>query len=158
MDTDAPVQPVELFYSYSHRDGELRDKLGVALSSLRRQGDISEWHDRRITGGTEWDGEIDSHLESAGIILLLVSPDFIASDYCYDIEVKRAMERHAAGEARVVPVILRPTDWEGVPFRRLQALPKDAKPITSWPNIDQAVLDVAQGIRKVIQELQLNPR
>ena len=143
----------EIFFSYSHKDEALRDQLATALSGLKRQKVIRAWHDRQISGGKEWAGEIDTHLNTAQIILLLISPDFIASDYCFDLEMGRALERHEAGEARVIPIILRPTDMMGMPFRKLQALPKDAKPVTSWANADEACLDVAQGIRRVAQEL-----
>ena len=145
--------PVEVFFSYSHIDEELRDRLARGLTMLKREGIISEWHDRRVAPGQEWGGEIDSHLNSAGIILLLVSTDFLASDYCYDVEVKRAMQRHQAGEARVIPVILRPCDWAGAPFAKIQVLPKDAKPVTLWADLDEAFLDVAKGIRKAAEEV-----
>lgn len=92
--TAASSMRVEIFYSYSHKDEKLRDRLEKHLSILKREGVISGWHDRKITGGKEWAGQIDEHLNSAHIILLLVSADFVASDYCYDVEVKRAMERH----------------------------------------------------------------
>jgi TIR domain len=91
------------------------------LSNLRRQGVIREWHDRKIGSGTEWAKEIDEHLNSAEVILLLISSDFIASEYCHEIEMKRAMERHESGEARVIPVILRSVDWSGLIFSKLQA-------------------------------------
>ena len=123
---------VEVFYSYSHRDEELREELERHLSILKRQGIITDWHDRKIGAGTEWKGQIDIHLNTARVILLLISSDFLASDYCYDIEMRRAIERHEAGEARVIPIILRPVIWKGAPFEKLQALPKDAKPVTSW--------------------------
>ena len=148
-----PDKPVELFYSYSHKDEELRDELERHLSILKRQGVIAGWHDRRIGAGKEWKGQIDAHLNSAAVILLLVSSDFLASDYCYDVEMKRALERHDAGEARVIPVILRAVDWKGAPFGKLQCLPTDAKPVTSWSNRDEAFRDVAQGIRKAVEEL-----
>ena len=156
--TPAPVitptpGPIEVFYSYSHQDEKLRKKLETALANLKNQNLISGWTDRRITAGSEWAGEIDAHLNSARLILLLVSPDFMASNYCYGIEAKRAMERHNAGEALVVPIMLRPTDWQGVDFARLQALPIDAKPVTDWASRDKAFLDIAQGLRKAIQRL-----
>ena len=141
------VGPIRLFYSYSHKDEALRDKLEEALALLKRQGLIAGWHDRRIGAGVEWKGAIDQKLEESQVILLLVSASFIASDYCWDIEVKRAIERHDRDEARVIPVILRPCDWQGAPFGKLQALPKDGKPVTSWSNKDRAWTDVAQGIR-----------
>jgi predicted RecA/RadA family phage recombinase len=146
-------KPIEVFFSYSHKDEELRDELEKHLSILRRQGVITGWHDRRIGAGKEWEGEIDEHLNTADVILLLISADFLASDYCYDKEMRRALERHDAGEARVIPVILRPVDWEGASFGKLQALPKDAKPVTDWPNRDKAFLDIARGIRTAVEEL-----
>src|SRR5258708_1682704 len=112
----APSSPVEIFYSYSHKDEKLRDKLEKHLAILNHEEVIAGWHDRKITPGEEWGNEIDSHLNSAQIILLLVSDEFLASKYCWDIEVKRAMERHKAGEAIVIPVILRDVDWSGAPF------------------------------------------
>jgi TIR domain len=147
--------PAEVLISYSHRDEKLRQALETHLSLLRRQGFISVWHDRRISGGTEWKEQISAHLDSAALILLLVSPDFLASDYCYDIEMKRALERHADGTARVVPVILRPVDWHEAPFGKLQALPKDGRPISTWANRDQAFKDVVEGIRRTIRELRV---
>ena len=141
----------ELFYSYSHGDERLRKELEKHLAVMKRQGLIQEWHDRKIVAGSEYKGEIDEHLNSAEIILLLVSSDFLASDYCYGIEMTRAIERHEAGEATVIPVILRPCDWMGTPFSKLQALPKDAKPVTTWSRRDDAFLDVVKGIRAAIQ-------
>ncbi|MHC5723945.1 MAG: TIR domain-containing protein, partial [Nostoc sp.] len=146
-------QNIELFISYSHRDEMLRDQLAKHLTLLARQQVISAWHDRDISAGTEWASEISTHLETSQVILLLISSDFLASDYCYDIELSRAMERHESGEARVIPVILRPVDWTNAPFGRLQALPNNAKPITSWENQDLAFANVVKGIRLVCEEL-----
>jgi len=151
-----PAQPVELFFSYSHKDEALRDELATHLKLLQRQGVIKAWHDRQITAGSEWAGAIDEHLNSARIILLLISADFIASDYCYDKEMGRAMERHEARETVVIPGILRPVDWAGAPFGKLQALPKNAQPVTIWANRDEAWLNVVQGIRRTIEQ-QPNP-
>src|SRR5437588_13084082 len=103
-----PATVIEIFYSYAHEDEDLRNRLFKHLSSLRREGLIVEWHDRQILPGTGWTHEIDSHLNTASIILLLVSPAFMVSDYCYDVEMARAMERYEAGEAYVIPVILQP--------------------------------------------------
>jgi len=151
----APVST--LFFSYSHADESLRDQLEKHLSGLRRQGVISSWHDRRITAGTELAEAIDSHLDTADIILLLISPDFIASDYCYEREMNRALERHQKREARVIPVILRPCDWQGLPFGKLLATPTDGRPITMWPNIDQAFLNVVTAIKHALKELGQKP-
>jgi AAA-like domain/TIR domain len=147
------MEPVELFFSYSHRDEKLRDKLEPHLAMLKRDQIIKSWHDRKISAGTEWAQAIDDHLNSAGIILLLISADFLASDYCYDLEMGRAMERHEAGDARVIPIILKPVDWSGAKFGKLQAFPTNAKAVTLWANRDQAFTNIAQGIRQAAMEM-----
>jgi tetratricopeptide (TPR) repeat protein len=146
---------IKIFCSYSHRDEELRQELQKHLKILERRELAMLWHDRKIGAGSEWKSEIDKQLEAADIILLLISPDFIASDYCYDKEMVRAMERHEAGEARVIPIFLRDVNWEGAPFSKLQALPTDAHPVTSnsWPNQDVAFKIVSQGVQKIVEEL-----
>ena len=149
---------IRLFYSYSHEDESLRDELAKHLSSPKRQGIIAEWHDRRIGAGDEWKGAIDENLEEAQIILLLVSSSFLASDYCWDVETKRALERHNIGDAKVIPIILRPCDWHGAPFGQLQALPKDAKAVTTWTNKDEAWTDVALGIRRAVESMTAKSR
>src|SRR5260221_2084879 len=130
------TSPVIVFYSYAHEDEPLREQLEKHLRLLSRQGLISEWYDCQIVAGMGWAQEIDEHLEVASIILLLISADFLASDYCYDIEMKRALERHQRGEARVIPIILRPCDWRSSPFAHLQCLPRDGKAVTTWQNLD----------------------
>ena len=142
----------QLFFSYSHADEQLRDVLEKHLAGLKRQGLIETWHDRRIVAGDELHGEISKSLEEADVVLLLVSADFLASDYCYDVEMRRAIERHEAGEARVIPVILRHCDWEDAPFGKLMAAPKDGRPITSWPDLDEAFLDVVRAIKTALKE------
>lgn len=139
--------PVRVFFSYSHVDEGLRDAVETQLAMLKRQGVIEAWHDRRIGAGEDFAAAIDAHVESAEVILLLVSPDFLASDYCYDVEMRRAMDRHEAGEATVVPVILRPCDWKPAPFGKLNATPRDGKPVTRWADRDEALLQVATAVR-----------
>ncbi len=153
LTSDSENQVIEVFFSYAHEDEHLRNELAKHLKLLERQGVISAWYDREITAGTEWKDQIDEHLESAKVILLLVSADFLASDYCYDVELKRAMKRHKAKEARVIPIILREVDWKGAPFGKLQSLPKNAEAVTNWSNRDQAFADIARGIRRVVEEL-----
>jgi hypothetical protein len=138
-----------LFFSYSHKDEAVRDELEIHLAMLKRQGVIEAWHDRRVLGGDEWDQVIKESLETADIILMLVSPYFLASKYCYDIEVRRALERHEAGSARVIPVIVDPCDWLHAPFAKLATLPTDGKPISKYPNRHDAFLEVTQAIRAV---------
>ncbi|MBV9689866.1 MAG: toll/interleukin-1 receptor domain-containing protein [Ktedonobacteraceae bacterium] len=144
--------PIEMFCCYAREDETWLRKLETHLSLLKRQALISLWYDRLILPGANWAKALDTHLETASVILLLVSSDFFASDYSYGIEMKRALEREAAGEARVIPILVRPVDWKGAPFAHLQALPTDAKAITSWQNKDTALADVAAGIRRVIVE------
>jgi hypothetical protein len=142
-----------LFFSYSHRDEILRNELEVHLSMLKKQGVIETWHDRRIVAGEEFDNAISKNLEEADIILLLVSPDFLNSAYCYDIEMQRAMERHERGEARVMPVILRPCDWHHAPFGKLLVMPTDGKPVTKFSDKDDAFLEVVTAIRRAADQL-----
>ena len=147
---------MELFFSYSHNDENLRNELEKHLSLLRRQGVIDLWSDHRIGPGEDISHGIDQRLESADIILLLISPDFLDSDYCYEVEMKRAMERHERGEARVIPIILRPCDWHTAPFGGLKALPADGKPVTKHQTLDDAFLDITRAIREVVQQLRPN--
>jgi TIR domain len=144
-----------LFFSYSHQDEVLRNELEVHLSMLKRQGILEPWHDRRIVAGEEFNKTIDKKLEEADIILLLVSPDFLASDYCYNIEMQRALERHERNEACVIPVILRPCDWHHAPFGKLLAMPTDGKPISKFSSQDDAFLEVVTAIRRVVSEREL---
>ncbi len=150
------TKAIEVFYSYAHEDEKLRNKLEKHLSLLKRQGHITDWHDRKINAGMEWANEIDTYLNTAHIILLLISPDFLASDYCDGVEMKRAMDRHDLKEARVIPIILRPVHWQSVPFSKLQVLPIDGKPVTTWPNRDKAFLNITEGIEKAVKELTQN--
>ncbi|WP_247487832.1 toll/interleukin-1 receptor domain-containing protein [Bradyrhizobium sp. 17] len=143
-----------MFFSYCHADEALRDQIEKQLSLLKRQGVVETWHDRRIEAGQDFAAEIDCHIETDDIILLLVSSDFLSSDYCYEIELKRAMERHEAGDAIVIPVILRACDWHGAPFGKLNATPPDGKPITQFPDRDQAMLEVAKAIRVAVARLK----
>ena len=122
----------KLFISYSHRDDRYREQLVTHLAGLRRQGVIADWHDRKIVPGKEWREAIDQNLNTADCVLLLVSPDFLASDYCYSIEMQRTLEKHWEGDVLVIPVIVRPSDWQNTPLGDLEALPKDAKPVVEW--------------------------
>lgn len=145
---------IRLFFSYSHRDEALRDELEKHLAGLKHQGIIESWHDRRIGAGEEWASQIDENLQSADIILLLVSADFIASPYCYGIETKEALRRHEAGEAKVIQVILRPCDWHDLPFGKLQAATKDGRPVAKFPSLDDGFLEVVQSIKAAAKALE----
>lgn len=142
----------KVFFSYSHDDESYRDQLEKHLASLRHEGLIESWHDRCIRAGARLDAEIDQQINAADVILLLVSSSFLNSRYCYTIEMKRALERRAAGEADVVPVIVRACDWQSTPSGELMAVPKDGKAVTSWPNYDEAYTDVAWQVRRLVQQ------
>jgi hypothetical protein len=150
---------VKIFFCYAHEDEPLLNKLKTHLRPLQREGLIDLWHDRDISAGTEWEQEISQQLKTAQIILLLVSPDFMDSDYCYGIEMKQAIERHERGEAHVIPIILRPVYWQIASLRELQALPVDAKPVVDryWHSPDEAFFNVTEGIRKVVEKVTAQP-
>lgn len=149
--------PTEVFISYAHADERLREKLVKHLASLEHEGVITSWHDRKIVPGEEWDKEIDKHLNTAGVILLLVSADFLASGYSYGFEFKRAMERHKLGQARIIPIILRPSLWQNTPIGNFQVLPEGAKPVVNWNSVDAAFLSVAKGIKRAVREISEPP-
>jgi hypothetical protein len=147
------VAPCDVFVSYASEDAALWDELATHLAILRRQRFVSTWHHRQIRAGEDRKSAVDEHLEAAQVVLLLVSADFLDSDYCYTVEMERALARHRAGEAHVIPVILRVCDWHSAPFAHLQVLPDSVRPVTSWKNRDEAWDEVARGIRGVVKRL-----
>lgn len=138
---------IKLFISYSHRDERHLKGLAIHLAALRRQGAITDWHDRMILPGEEWRQVIGDNLDTADCVLFLVTPDFIASDYCYSTEMDRALQKHREGRLLAVPIIVRPADWQHTPLNELQVLPRDGKPIVEWAVRDRAWLDVTEGLR-----------
>jgi TIR domain len=151
-----PGAPI-IFYSYAREDQRHVEALRSQLSVLRREGKIQEWYDRQIDPGRSWATEIDENLAKADVILMLLSPDFFNSDYCWGVETTQALQRHQNGEAIVIPVIIRPVDWASTPFGGIQALPTNAKAVTTWGNRDEAWLDVARGLRTVVNRLRNRP-
>ncbi len=158
MQPTESMTSLKVFISYAHEDLELHKKLLKHLVSLERSGEITIWQDQEIPAGANWEDQIDMHLNQAGLILLLVSADFIASKYCWSKEVQVALRRHEEGKVRVVPVVLRPVSWQGTPLGQLQALPADAKPVTEWKSQDAALDNVAQGIQRAVEDLQKKRR
>jgi hypothetical protein len=149
-----PSRPFKVFYSYSHKDKKLRKELGAHLKALEHENLIRSWHDRMIAPGDEWASEIDKHLDEADIILLLVSSDFISSEYCWGAEMARAIERYNAGEARIIPVIIRKCVWQGTAFGKLQALPDTGLAVddSKRERRDLRFTNVVEGIKAVIQK------
>jgi hypothetical protein len=141
-----------VFFSYSHEDEELRNRVEKHLAMLKHEGLLQTWHDRRLAAGSDLDQGISQNLEAADVILLLVSADFLASPYCYSREMARAMERHHAGQAVVVPVIVKPCDWHRAPFGKLLAVPRDGKAVTLWANHEEAFADVAVHLRTLLEK------
>lgn len=148
----------KVFISYAHKDEPLRNELQVHLAMLKREGLIEIWHDRQLIPGDRLDWSIDKHLNQADVILLLISPDFLASDYCYKIEKARALERAARGVSRLISVILRPCRWDKTDLANYVVTPTDGKPITQWASRDEAFLDVERSIRRAIGELFPNQK
>jgi len=153
---EVEIRAVRLFISYSHRDDSIRKELESHLKIMQRQGLVQMWSDRRITAGDDWKGQIDKNLENADIILLLISSDFIASDYCYEKEMTRALERETKGEAKLIPVIIRDVSWKTAPFGRLHALPTDGKAVELWEHKDSAWRSVSEGVEEVVRALRVS--
>lgn len=146
-----------VFYSYSHKDAELRERLGTYLAPLAQRKKIIEWHDREIEPGANWETEISSQLDSDHLILLLVSADFLASEYCFGVEVEKALTRLKHGEVKVVPVLIKPCLWKESRFSELQIIPRDAKAISSWASPEEALNDVAAEISKLVAAAPPSP-
>lgn len=146
----APARPRLLFIAYSRADVDLLRQLDIHLAPLRRQGHIAPWTDRQLVAGDPWNETILANHRSAEIFLLLVSPDFLATDYCFDVEMMLALERRARGEAAVVPIILRPCDWQTTPLGTIQALPAKGRPVVQWESRDEAWLEVVTGLRRLL--------
>lgn len=149
----SPTEELKVFYSYSHKDQDYRQQLENHLSNLKRLYHLRTWFDREIIPGENWEHVLDEHLNTADLIFLLISPDFMASDYCYNNEMQRALDRHARGEAKVIPIIIRRVHWKDAPFSHIQLLPTDAKPVKSWTDQDEAFYNIALGIEQAIQDL-----
>ncbi len=145
------LEPLSVFISYAHADEALKNDLVIGLKLLEREGKIRAWQDRDIEAGREWEPEIKAALEAADIVLLLVTRRFLASDYCFDIEMTGALE---AGTAKVIPIVLSPCEWDKSPCQKLQALPSRGRPVTTWEHQDEAWLDVEKGLRRVVESLQ----
>ena len=146
--------PVQVFISYAQKDEAILDELEAHLSPLRRKGLIDAWHKRRISAGQDLQRKVDGQLRSAELVLLLVSPSFMASDYVYETELTTALAQQQQGSTRVIPIIARPTDWKDAPFGSVVPLPRSGKPISSWRSPDEGWVEVAQGIRQVVEEIR----
>ena len=144
---------VSIFVSYAHEDEALKKELDKYLKVLKRSAKVRVWNDRELIAGQEWDRAIMSELDEAHVILLLISVDFNASDFIWEKELAAAMKRHDAGTAHVVPIILRKCDWRSLPYAKLQALPRNARPVVDYPSRDDAFTEIAEGIAKLVNSI-----
>src|SRR5438270_4027421 len=151
MDEDEPIV-MKVFYSYANKDQAFRDELENHLRNLSEQGIITSWSNHNINAGEEWAKVINANLDDADIILLLISSDFISSNYCYRVELEKALAKQRAHEADVLPILLRHVDWKGSRFSHLPVLPANAKPVNAWPDRDEAFAEVVKGITQVVQD------
>lgn len=144
---------INVFLSYSHVDEEYKISLDNHLAVQKRNNRIATWNDRKLIAGSYIHEEIDEELVRADVIILLLSADFFASDYCYGIEMKKALEIHEQGKNVIIPVIVRPCDWLDSPLKKFVGLPEDGKPISKWENQDEAYMSVVAGIKKAIEDI-----
>jgi len=138
------------FISYSHNDARVLDRLHTHLAMLKRDGKITAWYDRDILAGGEFDEEISTELTRCELFLALVSPDFLASTYCYEKEMETAIRRHEAGEIRLVPIIVEPCDWKASPLKKFKVTPRDGKPVSEWTNENNAFVDIVTELRRIV--------
>ena len=154
MASSNPVQkPIDIFIAYAKADEQLKNDLALHLKNLERQRKIRVWHDEKIQAGDNWEQEIHQNLAAAHIVLLLISHNFLASDFYDSHEMKLILERQEEGSVHVIPIVLSPVDWDGSYFKNLKALPKGATPISEWKNKNQAFLTVVKSIREVVDSL-----
>ena len=143
-----------MFISYSKHDLPLLEQLVSHLSNLIREQQINIWYDRQMIAGEEWSDEINERLNSAGMVFLLISRDFLSSKYCFDVELPHIIKRQEKGETVVVPILLSACEWEKAAFSQYQLLPSTRIPVASWPNVDEAFRDVVIGVRKAVEKLR----
>ena len=143
-------QPIKLFISYAHEDQEYLDRLLIQLASMQRKNLIENWSDKAIAAGDKWDDAIKRAIEEASIVLFLVSPHFLASDYIHAVEVQKAIAQSQLDQSVIVPIIIRPCDFEDSDLSDFQALPKGAKAISTYQIADVAWLEVEKGLKQVI--------
>ena len=147
--------PVQVLLLYTHKDARFRDDLMASLIPLERQGLIMFYEERIITPGTEWAAEMNKRLASTQLILLLISPDFLASDYVWSNELKHILRRAKAGEILVIPIIVRAADWHNSPYGMFRPLPSNEVPVHAWTSRDEAYVDIAQGIQTAVEAFNL---
>ncbi len=144
---------IKLFISYAHEDEGYKNELEKHLITYKRNGTIESWDDREILPGKEWEEEIRHQIENSQLILFLISPDFISSEYINDVELKKAFDRYRKREVMMIPIIIRPADFSSLEISKFQALPKDGRPISTWEDKDEAWLDVVKQLKKVFKSL-----
>lgn len=146
-------KPVKIFISYAHKDEKFKDELELHLKILQRRGIIETFSDREVRPGEVWESEISAKLLEAEIVLFLISPDFVGSDYMWDGEVKSALNRYWKDTLVIIPILVRPADIKGLDIDRFQALPTNGKAISQWADRDEAWISVTQGLQETIEAI-----
>lgn len=143
---------MKAFISYSHKDAHYFEKLEIHLAQIRRENLITEWSDHKISAGANLDKEISTALYESQLFISLVSPDYIASQYCYEKEFGAALKLQEEGKMTIVPIIVEPCDWKSTPMKDIKALPEDGKPVSEWTNSNNAFAKIAVEIRKLLAQ------
>jgi hypothetical protein len=151
---------ISVFISYAHRDEKLKERFLVHLGALKRKRLVGVWHDRMLRPGEHLDRTIESELARADLVILLVSPDFINSDYCTEKEMQRAFARAKDGRGNVAAVILKQCAWRDIPIDNeggrlgdFLVTPRDGKPVAQWPGgQDEALASVVEDIKRLITD------
>jgi TIR domain len=149
-----PTNPISIFIAYALNDAELCAALKNHLTTLIYEHRLRIWYDHDISPGQETMKIIKERLNASHMIILLVSGHFLGSEY-HRWQTELALEMHRVGTKRIIPILLKPSDWETTPLRELQALPKDKRPVTAWPNKDEALVNIVRGIRSVVEDLRV---
>ena len=145
--------PLKLFLSYAHEDRDIVAELRKHLAPLRYEQIVTDWYDLELMPGHDWDQDIISQLESSDLVLVVISADFVASNYAYGRELNLSLDLHDQDRVRLLPVIARNCKWQNLPFARLQVLPEGAVAISSWQNRDDAFVSVVLGVERVAREI-----
>ena len=157
MNGTANPSGVRLFISYAHEDESYLKDFEKHLIPLREAGLVTEWHDRKIRAGQKWNEEIQSKLESAEIFIFMLSNDFMGSEYSKKVELNIARKKQKEGKATIIPMLIRPVDWEETVFGDFQAIPTDANPVSEWKSRDAAFVNVIKHLREICKEMKGMP-
>ena len=150
-----PKQPISIYLSYAKKDEALKLEFEDYLAIMQQNGLISGWVERQVQSGIDWSQIIDPRLLTADLVLLLVSPALLASGYCSGAEIRKAFERSKTNGTRVIPINLHYVNLKGSPFEAIVSIPRNARPVSSWPDRSEAWRNIDTEIRIVIEQYHL---